>query len=153
MAFGSLLGALSRVLPGYMEGNRQAVQDNWRDLNQYNQVQAGQQANAWTEAVWQPRLDMMYDSAWNSKINATGNLMDLGTKFAYWPASIYQGQAISQMAPWTAPIQAQLQYGMLGQAMRNLNNPQMWPYYMNMMNQQFPMGPGGGATTPSYFGG
>lgn len=147
MAFGSLLGALSRTLPGYMQGERQAVQDNWADLNQYNQVQAGQLNNMWTEATWQPRLDMMYDSAWNSKFNTFGNMLDLNTKWAWHPAAVYQGQAVSQMAPYNAPLQAQLQYQTLLQAMRNLNNPQMLPYMAGIMAQNFPMGMGG-ATTP-----
>lgn len=152
MAFGSLLGALSRTLPGYMEGDRQAVQDNWRDLNQYNQVQAGQLGNMWTEATWLPRLTMATNSAWDSTMNTAGNLMDLGTKYAYWPASLYQGQAVSQMAPWTAPLQAQLQYGTLQQAMRGLSNPEMWPLLMGMMGQQFPMGMSGNAQTPYALG-
>lgn len=152
MAFGSLLGALSRTLPGYMEGNRQAISDNWRDLNQYNQVQAGQLGNMWTEATWLPRLTRETNNAWDSTMNTTGHLMDLATMYSYWPARLYQGQALSQISPLTASAQAQLTYGMLQQAMRGINNPQMWPYYMGMMGQQFPMGMSGNAQTPAALG-
>ena len=49
--FFGALGAFSRALPGYVQGERMAVQDNWNDLNQYNKVQSGQIQNAWDEAV------------------------------------------------------------------------------------------------------
>lgn len=53
----NLLGTISqfgRLLPGYIQGERMAVQDNWNDLNQYNQVQRGQIQNAYDEAVFNP---------------------------------------------------------------------------------------------------
>ena len=40
-SLGSVVGALGSLLPGYMQGERQAVQDNWADLNYYNKAQAG----------------------------------------------------------------------------------------------------------------
>lgn len=59
----NFLGALSSLLPGYIQGRRQAIQDNWQDLQNYNNVQAGQLSNAFTEATFQPRLDMFVDNA------------------------------------------------------------------------------------------
>lgn len=59
----NFLGALSSLLPGYIQGRRQAIQDNWQDLQNYNNIQQGQLNNAFTEATWQPRLDMFADNA------------------------------------------------------------------------------------------
>lgn len=54
--FGSLATAIGRALPGYVDGERRAIQDNWQDLDNFNKVQAGQLQNAWTEATWEPRF-------------------------------------------------------------------------------------------------
>lgn len=68
--FGSLFTALGRALPGYVEGHRQAVQDNWNDLQQYNQAQAGQLENMFTEATMPTRL-------YNARLTAPANTFQL----------------------------------------------------------------------------
>lgn len=72
--FGAL-GQVARLLPNYVEGQRQAVQDNWRDLQQYNQVQAGQLTNMATERTLPWYFNMYADMANNSRINAYMNTM------------------------------------------------------------------------------
>lgn len=67
----NFLGALSSLLPGYIQGRRQAIADNWQDLQNYNNIQAGQLSNAFTEAAWQPRFDMLVD---NTKRNNLATL-------------------------------------------------------------------------------
>lgn len=64
----NFLGAISSLLPGYIQGRRQAIQDNWQDLQNYNNIQAGQQANAFTAATWQPRLDAFVDNTRRNNI-------------------------------------------------------------------------------------
>lgn len=55
--------SLGKLLPGYTVGHRQAVQDNWTDLNQYNQVQSGQLDNMWKEDTYDMRYKQMaYDT-------------------------------------------------------------------------------------------
>lgn len=70
--FGSLFSALARVLPGYVEGQRQAIQDNWQDLKNYNDVQAGQFTNAFSAATWDPRLANVWNQA---KVNALNTIL------------------------------------------------------------------------------
>lgn len=138
MNFGGLLGAVSRVLPGYVEGQRQAVRDNWQDLMNYNQVQQGQLANAFTEATWQPRLDMFYDQSLISALNAMGSGIDFTTKAYYAPYQWTAAQAYSQLAPWLAPQAPYMQW----QA-NNMRLQKPWA----MMRSAAPNG--ANATTPS----
>lgn len=100
----NFLGALSSLLPGYIQGRRQAIQDNWQDLQNYNNIQAGQQANAFTEATWQPRLDMFYDNARLNNLRLLQGgmgtaLMAAGFPRQYWNAQMgnMYGPAIDNM--------------------------------------------------------
>lgn len=94
----NFLGALSSLLPGYVQGRRQAIQDNWQDLNNYNNVQAGQLSNAFTEATWQPRLDMMGDAATNSGLNTYVNGINAATQAAWFPNNYYRGLIASMFS-------------------------------------------------------
>lgn len=69
----SFLGGLASLLPNYVQGQRMANQDNWRDLMNYNQVQSGQLSNLFTEATWQDRLDQFRNSTINSALQTYGN--------------------------------------------------------------------------------
>lgn len=62
-------GSIGRILPGYVEGHRNAVKDNWDDLQNYNTVQQGQLANAFTEATFGNNVDMHYDARNLSRLN------------------------------------------------------------------------------------
>lgn len=95
----NFLGALSSLLPGYIQGRRQAIQDNWQDLQNYNNVQAGQLSNAFTEGTWQQRMDMMNDAAYNSGMNTINNGMNTAIRAAYFPGQYYQGNIWSMFAP------------------------------------------------------
>lgn len=81
--FGAL-GQVARLLPNYVQGQRQAVQDNWADLNQYNQVQAGQLTNMATERTMPWYFNMYADAANNSRIQAYLDAMQGLTKMAGW---------------------------------------------------------------------
>lgn len=98
----SFLGALANLMPGYIQGQRQAVQDNWQDLQNYNNVQSGQQANAFTEATWQPRLDMFNNQARRSGLSLINDVMNTNVNWAWYPGQFYRGMIASQFAPQQA---------------------------------------------------
>ena len=97
--FGSLFSAVGRALPGFIEGERQAVQDNWNDLNQYNRVQAGQLENAWTEATWDPRLFNTWAQAANNDIMLQASGMELANRVAAQPGMQARAWRFSDYAP------------------------------------------------------
>lgn len=147
MNFGSLLGALSSVLPNYVQGQRMANQDNWNDLKNYNNVQAGQYANAFNAATWQPRLNMFHNQATNSMFNTWANMLNTAAHTAWFPYNVMQGQMFSANA-W--PL-AQVQVGGIASAW---NNPLFAQAMMGNRQQQNPFMMGG-AQPPSAlnFGG
>lgn len=98
--FGSLFAAVGRALPGYVEGHRAAVQDNWNDLNQYNRVQAGQFDNAWTEATWEDRLANVDMQRRNNALGLLRNTMVTGLDIAAYPGMYTQRDAMSANMPW-----------------------------------------------------
>lgn len=83
--FGSLFSALARVLPGYVEGQRQAIQDNWQDLKNYNDIQAGQFNNAFAAATWDPRLANVWNQAAVNAMNTELSGMNLAQAQAAHP--------------------------------------------------------------------
>lgn len=72
--FGAL-GQVARLLPNYVEGQRQAVQDNWRDLQQYNQTQLGQLQNMFAERTLPWRINMAGDEAAQSRMMTQMNML------------------------------------------------------------------------------
>lgn len=100
----SFLGGLANLLPGYVQGQRQAIQDNWQDLMNYNQVQQGQLSNAFTEATWQPRMDMFQDAWLNDLLNTYGNIADARQKEILRPYNELQAGAYTYYAQPLAGI-------------------------------------------------
>ena len=94
MSFLGALGAIGRLLPGYVQGERQAVQDNWADLDNYNKTQAGQLANAYTEATFQPNVSQEYDEAELSRMGVMNSDMILQQNMVAQPG-ILQERAYS----------------------------------------------------------
>ena len=97
----NLLGIISqfgRLLPGYIQGERMAVQDNWNDLNQYNQVQSGQIQNAYDEAVFNPRVNMLYDQAELSSLGVDTSRMNYDVNRAMQPGRMFQATSFSTLA-------------------------------------------------------
>lgn len=137
----NIFGAFGRLLPGYMEGERAAIQDNWNDLNQYNQVQAGQIKNAWNEAAFQPNLTMLQHAVDQSQMNTLGLGMDFLEKSARFPGQLQVAESYSALGP--AAYQAQLLSGLglfdaggfanlLGQGMGFV--PQQQPLQQSTLN-------------------
>lgn len=142
--FGAL-GALGRILPGYVEGQRQAVQDNWTDLNQYNQVQHGQLANAFDEAVFNPRVSASYDAAENSRMGVLQNDANLQLQQAMFPGMLQSAHLQSLYQPSLTAMQNMGQLGYFAQLMQQLyGGQQMMPMQQSQLNpllRQFPQQP------------
>lgn len=104
----NIFGALGRVaslLPNYLEGQRAAVQDNWRDLEKYNAVQAGQLQNLFDERVMPWRINRYGDlaniSRWQSYADTLKGMETLmGAGGRAWNAiqSNYRDPAQAQQA-------------------------------------------------------
>lgn len=105
MNFGSIFGGLARVLPGYVQGQRQAVQDNWTDLMNYNKTQMGQLENAFTEATFGPRLDMLHNEVRNSDITTAMNGLQFGQFLTRFPADLQSNFYYQQWYPQMMPYQ------------------------------------------------
>jgi hypothetical protein len=108
---GGLFQSFGRLLPGYMQGERQAIQDNWNDLNQYNKVQAGQLQNMFDENVMPDRMQMAKDNAIINNFQRHAAGLDLGYKYAQMPLAYWQ---LGQQTAW-APVMGQMRHQMLMQ--------------------------------------
>lgn len=128
----SFLGGLASLLPGYLQGQRMANQDNWQDLMNYNQTQQGQLSNAFITATWQPRINRFYEDAIKNNLDLQGAFMDYRLRQAYQPYAeqnalwrSYYAQPLAQAGVW-ADLQmmnrAGLGNGNLGQVVRG-NTP------------------------------
>lgn len=126
------LGALGRMLPGYMQGERMAVQDNWNDLNQYNKVQAGQIQNAFDEAAFNPRLSSLMNAAEQTDYQTDMARMTRDTSAAMFPGNVAYGWTWSQWAPEVAGQEMALRMQLMRQAATN-------PYGMLAGASMFPM--------------
>ena len=115
MDFGNLFAAIGRALPGFVEGERLAVQDNWNDLNQYNKVQAGQLENAFTEQTFNPRMQIVYDAARNSGLGVLNNRMTTAQNWMLHPALMARNYYASLYAPQNAQLEQQMLAGMYRQ--------------------------------------
>lgn len=122
----SFFGGLANLLPGYIQGQRMANQDNWQDLMNYNNVQQGQLSNAFTVATWQPRLNMFYANDIKNNLDLQGAFMDYRLRQAYQPYAEQNALWRSYYAPQLAwgGVQADLRMmqqaglGNLGQTVR-----------------------------------
>lgn len=94
----NFLGAIASLLPGYVQGRRQAISDNWQDLQNYNNIQAGQLSNAFTSATFEPRLDMFVDNVRRNNLLLRNDIMNTNIKRAYYPGQLDVGWAWSQNA-------------------------------------------------------
>ena len=118
---GGLFQSFGRLLPGYMQGERQAIQDNWNDLNQYNKAQAGQLQNMFDENAMRHRLNMVEDAARIQNAQRWAADLDLGVKAAGYPLAIGQ---IGWQAGNFFPMQ-QLKHQMMLQQVGMAMNPKL----------------------------
>lgn len=123
----SFLGSLANLLPGYVEGQRQAVRDNWYDLNQYNQVQQGQIQNAFDEATFADKVAMVNQGAamgdlsylnklWSTQLQGAkmpGLMTQVGVQNAFAEPNAYM-QMFQQWFPMMYGMQILPQLTQLG---------------------------------------
>ena len=118
---GGLFQSFGRLLPGYMQGERQAIQDNWNDLNQYNKAQAGQLQNMFDENAMRDRLQLLKDNVITNNFQQHAAGLDLGIKAAQYPLMLGQ---IGWQAGNFFPMQ-QLKHQMLMQQVGMAMNPKL----------------------------
>lgn len=121
---GGFFSSIGRMLPGYLEGERQAVQDNWSDLSNYNKVQEGQLNNAFTEETFGDRADMMRTARNMSVNNMEQSYMNLDVNRAAQQARMQNALAMSAWAPMLSNLIAYGQYGQANAAARMYNSPE-----------------------------
>lgn len=93
----------------YIEGERQAVQDNWTDIANFNREYANTLTNMFTVDTYDARLNQAYD---NSVITANNRqLSDLGLsqQLAAFPGNLAQAEAQSNISEIYAPDIAEAQ--------------------------------------------
>lgn len=140
----SFLGSLDNLLPGYIEGQRQAVKDNWYDLNQYNQVQAGQIQNAFDEATFSDRVHLANQNAAMGDLSYMQKLWGTQLAGARMPGLMQQAGLFNQFAGLDFLNDQTLKY------FQTMMFPQMVRWGM----MQTPNFTGGGiTTTPSAVAG
>lgn len=140
---GSVVGALGSLLPGYMQGERQAVQDNWADLNYYNKAQAGQLQNMYDERVMNDRINMAHDNAlMQSNVRANSDL-NLFNNYLYEPYTIRRAQ-------WDTAYADQLNNARIGLTLAGANMAMSNPMTLlgsmglgGMGGNNMPIGAGG----------
>lgn len=108
----NIFGAFGRLLPGYIQGERAAIKDNWNDLNQYNKVQAGQFQNAFDAATFNDRVSMVDHAFQNSEMGVFNNLMNMGINLARYPGDIGAADVYAQANPF-------IQAGMANMLLQN----------------------------------
>lgn len=106
---GGIFGALGRMLPGYMQGERQAIADNWQDLQNYNTVQAGQIQNAFQELTFPLAYNIYGDKAAQSRLQTLGGSMDLASRLLGLPGEFQSARISGQYSPLLRQAQAQRQ--------------------------------------------
>ena len=121
MSFLGALGAVGRLLPGYMQGERQAIQDNWNDLKNYNAAQAGQLQNMFDENAMKHRLNILQDRAIEEGYQREAMGDDLMVK--NWQLPLVYLQTGSQIANW--PIYNQLRHQLTLQQAGMAMNPRL----------------------------
>lgn len=127
----NFLGAIASLFPGYIQGRRQAIADNWQDLQNFNNIQQGQISNAFLEDTFQPRLDMAYNNARRDAMNTLVSGGNTALYFAGLPGAYYDAQIKNAYTPalsnanYSAQLQAYNQWaknpGLLLQKMAGQN--------------------------------
>ena len=93
------------MLPGYMNGYRMAIQDNWNDLNQYNQVQSGQLQNLWTEAAMRPSYMQLLAETAMKQLGALNSAGEYRVNQPQWFGRTMRGAMLGAAAPEMTGLQ------------------------------------------------
>lgn len=101
-SFGSFLGQVGRVLPGYVEGYRNAVKDNWSDMANYNTVEKGQIDNLYNMVTFGNDVDRSNYNTEIARLSLLRGAGDTGLYLAGYPGMLADRMAYSAFAPLTA---------------------------------------------------
>ncbi len=115
----NFLGSLGKALPGYVQGQQQAVKDNWQDLSNYNSVQAGQLQNALDESLFNPRLQMFDDQQQISRMNVWNNALNTDFNMGTYPARFMSGLTQAMLNTPTQIMQFQTLHDLMAQMRQN----------------------------------
>lgn len=96
---GSFIGSMARILPGYVEGFRNAVADNWNDLKSNNAVQEGQINNLFNMATFGNDVDRSNYNTEIARLNHLRGVGDTGLYLAQYPGMLADRMAYSAFAP------------------------------------------------------
>lgn len=118
----SFLGALGSLFPGYIQGQRMANQDNWQDLVNWNNVQAGQQFNLFTEATWQPRLDIAWSNRNDKVMQEQMNRWNTGLYYLSLPQMMNNAYAGNYYSQFMAGMPYMAQMAQFQNIMQNQGN-------------------------------
>lgn len=94
------LGQIGRYLPGYIDGRERAIQANWNDLNQFNQVQAGQMSNAFAADTFSDRVSGVKSQARNAWYNADNAMFNRDLNARRMPYLMDAVDIQGPMIPW-----------------------------------------------------
>lgn len=119
----NFLGAISSLLPGYIQGRRQAIADNWQDLQNYNNIQQGQLSNAFTKVTWQPRLNAFVDNVRLNNLRLLNGYMGTALQAVNFPRQVMQGQLGNMYGPAIDESNYLAQIKAYEQLFRNANSP------------------------------
>lgn len=120
------LGNLSRALPGYIEGQRQAIQDNWQDLKNWNEVYSGQLGNMYANQTYPLRLSREYDLAMMSQYGREKSRGDIEQYRAYLPGAVRRAKIRGELAPVN-------EAALFQHTMNMMRNPFLYSQGMNPM--------------------
>lgn len=112
-----IFGSIGRILPGYVKGQRNAIKDNWQDLANYNNVQAGQLANAFTEATFGHNVDMFQDARDNSRLQAEQNAANFSIFQRMFPYMYAAGIEQAMAMPYLQQLDNVAKIGLYQQGM------------------------------------
>lgn len=98
------------IFGGWLQGRRSAEADNWRDLNQYNQVLSGQLKNAYDMATFDPRVRQSWIGADKSLVDVLTGAATADDTMAQLDAAQRYDLANQQAAAKSLGYQQYMQY-------------------------------------------
>lgn len=98
MSFG-WLGGLMSLFPEVLHGRQQAINDNWNDEKNFGSVQAQQDANAYNEATFAPRVGNEFLGYNKNYYDMLDKGMQTAQGMAAHPGRMTYNWTMSQYAP------------------------------------------------------
>ena len=84
MSFFGAISQLGRLLPGYIEGERAAIKDNWNDLEQFNKNLNAEMSNALNALTFEDQARSVRDQAAMIGDQSSQSYMNLFNNYLGW---------------------------------------------------------------------